>query len=544
MKRTVLLGALVLLALPAHAATPTLSFATPAQFQGGLNATGLQWAFFVFHGPDAASFHLQAEGDGTATNHTTTVWSRQWPPPVGGPPSSLPLPPQQRALSGPFDARIGFGRPWSALFVAADSIAVTLAGAEGALHTSASQQTMDEFLPGDAAPDGTFRVAGQQVGLGGVAFGGKPSTATQVRFHVAAQGIQRMEWHNATLQCAGACPDGAGTLGASQDDPMGRDSVQLMFYQELQLAGGTLEGSGQAFAYSAGGGPLNLTLDGAGRFPQSRLEGPCPDGACPGEEGQTVLLEGRLELVALHRDGDRLSAGLQGAPTAVRFDEEPVSPQLILAVGVGAVAGTAAAGITLWALWLLFSRELAGRVNARRQLILQAIVAHPGANVYDLVQATAFGRSTLRHHLPALVKAGKVTEHPDRSIACYFESGRFTAQQRTLVVLRKQPALGQLYDWIQANPGNTTRQVYDHAGQAWGWAATSTEHRLMRLLEAGVVERRPDARNGKLCAVPVRLPGSPSLEQSGQPSSGPAADAPAPELPSPHRARRDNASLS
>jgi hypothetical protein len=390
-----------------------------------------------------------------------------------------------------------FGREWSSLYVAADSIQISLAETAGNLLASTPPQTMDEhFPPGTVPQDGSYRVAGHDA-EGGVAFGIKPlAPGALAGFRLAASGLRMLEWHNAELRCAEACLDGAGSLGASRDDPVGSNAVHLMFFQELQVDGGTLEGAGRAWAVAAGGHTLNLGLRGSGRFPQSSIAGPCQ--ACP-DADQTLRLEGSLDLVGLHGEQGHLAAEMRGTLTAARLDEASLPPALLFAAGAG-TAGLVV--VALWGVgvWLgLFSRLDHGHLSARRRATLDAIQGNPGINAHQLASLTGQGHSTVRYQIHRLKLGNFVVERSQGRAKCFFaaDQGRLPGEA---VVLLREEAVAQLLAWILANPGNTAARAAERAQAGWGWSPSTTHHRVGRLIKAGLLLREPDTRHGTLRA--------------------------------------------
>lgn len=524
MKLTLALVGVLLIAPTGQAATPVLSFDSPAQVTGNINGTALQWILLLLHGPDAAAFHAKTEG-GSATNHSVAVLTEPHGNIIGHKSTAYPMADLPSNLP-PLDAQMRFDKDWASLYIAADSISVSFVNAAGALQTPPPQGTaMDWQLPqAEQAPAGTFRVEAHKA-IGGVAFGLRPTGSDhRLAFQLTAHGLRMLEWHNATFTCQGSCPDGAGSVGAARGDPLGSNDFHLMYFQELQLQGGDLTGMGHAWLLAAGGESLNLSLQGTGRFPRIEMQ-ECP-GGCPQVVGRTLQTQGQLELLGLHRTGNRMTAGAQGNLLA-RLDESHFDPSVFLSVGVA--SGTVLAGMALLAWWVvwtgLFSRITGKQAleNPRRRVLMQLIEASPGMSVTDLATATGIAITPLRYHLNTLKTNGLVAEHLREGIRRFFPNhGAFDKSWQAVAALRN-PETRQLYDLIGEHPGALTVELARLAHQAWGWSQASTYRRVEKLAEAGLLTLQPKGKRFVYFARPLPQP-EPALP--GQSPGGSSADAP------------------
>lgn len=131
--------------------------------------------------------------------------------------------------------------------------------------------------------------------------------------------------------------------------------------------------------------------------------------------------------------------------------------------------------------------------NANRRAVLDYIAGHPGPTFREIVRATGVAAGTVRHHLGVLKRTGLVIEHRFRSTVRLFENEpRYRDGWRTTVVLR-EGSLQHLHAWLEAHPGRSQKEILDNA-QAWDWSRSTTQHRLKRLADEGLVEIVPHGR--------------------------------------------------
>jgi predicted transcriptional regulator len=465
-----------------------VEFSEPAQLHGTTTAEALQWIVLLFRESGDASFHLHAEGPGLVVNHTMAVLTQDLPYHLVQGPTLQGAPNRTESLQGPVEADAGFGR-WGSLFVQANSIQLTALG-EADLHRAAASNTVDLYLPDVGRPTGTYRPSAYKTLHDGPALSIKSEVGRPLPFHLNVSGLQRLEWHNATLSCrAGSCPDGGGAFRAFQFG--GAESLQVMSYTQLDVTGGELEGQGVAWAVAAGGATTTATLSGSLRLPQAELQGQCPQGACPDPAGKTFLAKGNMTLANLTRASKpgRLTANLDGSFADVAFDESHTTlfalPPSVAVATAAALVGT---GLLVKLLLSLFTRHAEGFPldHPRRRELAALIQAEPGLSLRELSRRSGISTTAVRHHLKRLVDGGAVVSEQYRNTVRFFENhGRYKQTWRNVVVL-KEPELGLLKDWLLAHPGAHQRQVIAEAA-AWGWKRSQTQERLRMLVDAGIV---------------------------------------------------------
>ena len=131
--------------------------------------------------------------------------------------------------------------------------------------------------------------------------------------------------------------------------------------------------------------------------------------------------------------------------------------------------------------------------HPRRTRIFAYIQSHPGATFREVARATAVAMGTARHHLSVLKRRGAIMERGHRGTTRFFENhGKFEVSWPFVVLLREAP-LRRLHDWLAAHPGAPQKEVLE-AMEGIGWSRSTTQHRLQRLVDGGVLELRPQGR--------------------------------------------------
>src|SRR5687767_14960095 len=112
-----------------------------------------------------------------------------------------------------------------------------------------------------------------------------------------AEGIHRLEWHNATLDCSGEpCLDGARDQGASVPIPGGRMGSRILSYREVTSSAGSIQGNATPWAILVGGSRLTTGIDGWLRLPNAHVQGDCNDAPCADPGGRTLQVQGQVVL--------------------------------------------------------------------------------------------------------------------------------------------------------------------------------------------------------------------------------------------------------
>jgi len=136
--------------------------------------------------------------------------------------------------------------------------------------------------------------------------------------------------------------------------------------------------------------------------------------------------------------------------------------------------------------------------EARRLRILDEVAKQPGVSFRGLVRATGMPSGCLRHHVYMLKKQGRLYEvgtqehrsgQDRRSFFLPTAKGRVERE----LLLYQAPQLRTVRDWVAQHPRSPQRAVLD-AMQAHGWPRSTSQHRLTRLVDAGLVKARREGR--------------------------------------------------
>ncbi len=131
--------------------------------------------------------------------------------------------------------------------------------------------------------------------------------------------------------------------------------------------------------------------------------------------------------------------------------------------------------------------------HPKRKALMDYIKARPGATFRELLRATGIHSGTARHHVAVLVRSGLVMQQDHKSTHRFFENhGKFNDNWSEVVLLR-EPELKQLHAWLAANPNSPQKAILAAAGE-WGWGRSTTQHRLARLAEDGLVVIKQQGR--------------------------------------------------
>jgi predicted transcriptional regulator len=488
--------ALTLLAAPALASPATVGFDLPAQAQGGLRAGGAHWAILLFHA-DSAALHLELPAGATATNHTSLRSQGTVLPPVEQPATAF------GAIAGDLATLPG---SWASLYVQADRIDLATLRGQAEVGQAAAGVPADAYLPA-MGPPGTYRLASHNVAESGPSVAWQGMGAQGIAFTLAASGVRRLEWHNATLAChSGPCP--ASARSWEQPIPATGRSVAALGYTELAAPDGTLTGSGTARVAAFGGPVLDLGVAGYLRLPGAVVQGDCPGGPCPDPAGRTLLAQGNLTLAGLAphpASSNRLQAAFGGDVGAASLDEAHT-------LGFSPVAA-ATAGIALLALPLLikvlvglFARSARPPAlqHPKRQALYELIRSEPGLSFRAIQRRLDWPHGTLANHMARLLDVRLVVGKRHRNTVRFFENhGRYDATWGEAVLLR-DPQLRGLHAWLLANPLASQTDVLAHCA-GLGWRRSTTQDRLRSLVQGGLLEQVPEGRRRLYRAKPGAL---------------------------------------
>ncbi len=125
----------------------------------------------------------------------------------------------------------------------------------------------------------------------------------------------------------------------------------------------------------------------------------------------------------------------------------------------------------------------------KRRRLLDYIKRFPGTTFREVVRATGFASGTTRHHLNVLKRHGLVAEYPHKKTLRLFQPSADLESTWQTVVLMRDPHLHRLLMWLDDNPGRPQKGIIEAASD-WGWSRSTTQHRLGRLVDEGLVECR------------------------------------------------------
>src|SRR5208337_4397293 len=95
-----------------------------------------------------------------------------------------------------------------------------------------------------------------------------------------------------------------------------------------------------------------------------------------------------------------------------------------------------------------------------REAIFQCVKEQPGAHLHDLKQATGFTYKNLIYHLKMLTSFGAVTSAECKKTVGYFEnSGRFTRDERAMMLHLKHPSERKILEIIARHPGISRKEI-------------------------------------------------------------------------------------
>ncbi len=308
--------------------------------------------------------------------------------------------------------------------------------------------------------------------------------------------VDALAYSDTTWSCA-TCPEEARWTATVHE--VGGNEVA---FHERRF--GVLEGAmdvvlaGSPIWYMVLGTP-DVTVD--GKLLLHNPEGISACGACVVEDHVGLALYGRSSMEGLAPQGGRIGADVSGNWTAARVNEAPLEALVNVETGAAAAAtiGLAIVVKVLAGLFTRISGEEALK-HPKRQQLHQFIQENPGSNFRELLRGTEMAAGTARHHLTILRRAGLTTEERHKGTLRFFDGVQANWQA---VVLLREPELRKLHGWIEANPGAMQRAILDHAVGQWGWSRSTTQHRLGRLVDGGLLDFAHVGRR-KVYQIPAR----------------------------------------
>jgi predicted transcriptional regulator len=483
---------LVLGLLPVANASTGASFAAPSQWQGDTHVHNPDWVLLILDPNSVADLEFRAKSGNVAT------WYTAFKPTIDGGDTlwfSVPMetPGTEQAFESPFSLNLTFGSStWKSIYVQADHISLQLGPSTGDIDVVEKGYHVATALAGQQYPVGTVRSDMEVVSADMVSWATRQA---ETYWGLQASGNVRIETLNATGAChSGSCPM---PFSSSRLQQSGTSLDRLEY---LRLDGpGSLNATGKAWALAAVSPELSASLVGVMRMPGLEMNGSCAVSSCFQGHGETLQTRGQLELESLTwsaEQGRRIRGSIYLTNGNARLDETAIDSSLL---GTASIVGIGVAGVGL----ATFARVLApfftrltkeqALEHPRRRRIFEYIQQNPGANFREVARRTGIAAGTVRHHLNVLARSDIIVEHQHGSTVRLFENlSKFQANWADHVLLR-EPSLGELYDWLKANPGAPQKAVLEGM-EPQGWSRSTTQHRLSRLVDGGLATIRLQGR--------------------------------------------------
>lgn len=472
------------------AAALELDFGEPATLRGGLEVLDAIWLAARLPEGNRLDVDVLAPGSLVLTNITyaarvETPWSFTEAPNGDSESHTRPMPAMRFGLvAGPGGATVAMR--WQGTLAATGDVHIVGLDEDGVARLLEDRGGVHDWSPWST-------LSRQGVALVPLA----TLQAVQLSGHATA-----LEWLNMLPDCQGAaCPSGGSRTLLEYGLPslyVGQDTVR---FERLEGAAAVRAAWPEA-EVAAAARSLSVATEGFARFPVAQGVD-CP--TCPPIVGQTLTLEGQVMLDQIQQRPEGLRASVSGDFASARIDEQWVSPARLGQVGAVAAATVAGALALKLILTPMFTRltKQEALEHPKRQRIFTYIQEHPGANFREVARKTDIAAGTVRHHLTVLERAGHVVEHPHQGTVRLFENhGRFDHNWADVVLLREPPLL-KLHAWLAEHPGSPQKAALE-AMEAVGWSRSTTQHRLARLVEGGLVTIRLQGRL-KIYAVAQRM---------------------------------------
>lgn len=305
--------------------------------------------------------------------------------------------------------------------------------------------------------------------------------------------VHAVEWFDMDVSCSAVyqCPDGGG-YSASRFGAQGTSTGYDEYRFDKILAPAIVSLESDFSRMALGSSIFDLSVRGIVELPYASLE-ECDQ--CPLISGQNLHLSGEILLRGIQVSQGRMAATLTGNLTSARVDETWVDPQTLGKFGTAA-ATAVGIGLVIKLLALpLFTRLAKAKAleHPNRKVIFEYVQQHPGANFREVARKTNIPAGTVRHHLTVLQRSGHLVEHAHKGTVRLFENhGKFDHNWSTLVFLR-EPLLAQLHAWIEQHPQSAQKAILEGMEQQ-GWNRSTTQHRLTRLVQGGLLTVRLQGR--------------------------------------------------
>jgi DNA-binding transcriptional ArsR family regulator len=306
--------------------------------------------------------------------------------------------------------------------------------------------------------------------------------------------VRSFTWTGGDISCEGASPCPNFTKIQEQNINSNGHFSEIVHF-EIEMPNVVEVIATQANLH-ARGEDLSISGEMAARLPRSSGDD-CLTIGCDGE--QTLRLDGFFHISSIKRIDDRTLQGtIHGDVATLILDETPIDPSLLWTVKAATTAGAMAVAIAILAklgVFGLFTRISGDEAleHPRRKIIYGYITSHPGATFREIVRNTKIPAGTTRHHLNVMRRSSLVVEKPHKATLRFFENhGKFDASWDTVVMLREAP-LNELHAWLTEHPSSPQKDIIA-AMEAKGHSRGTTQHRLIRLVDARLVTFRPQGR--------------------------------------------------
>lgn len=472
-----------------------LGFSLPAQLSNEIQGDRLDWALLVFEPQQVhGSLMFGPESSRIEVLENALTYERH----LDGGRGTVDVPSTTSEPSAVSGATPLGAATMSSVFVKAANLTLRFQDAQVAIEDAERIPSLSVLASGGLdrdrparfeklATEGRVLLAGQGMLLQGL----------------SADGDIYLEEHGLDLACQN-CPTGPDREEQQIDESGIRVTKRTLRFHQFTVSDGMLQLEGRLRVAAFGGSAPTLDISGTARLPQvSGLA--CQE--CPSGEDQSLTLAGSFRFEGLTvADGPRASTALSGNVQGARLDEVGISPEALVLPRV-AVAAAATIGLVAVIKFLavpLFTRlsKAEALEHPKRQVIFAYIQEHPGANFREVARQTGIASGTVRHHLTVLERAGHVVERPHQGTVRLFENhGKFDHNWSDLVLLR-EPPLAWLHGWLLEHPSSPQKDILE-AFELQGWSRSTTQHRLARLVEGGVVTMRLQGRL-KIYAVAER----------------------------------------
>ncbi len=483
------LVALVLLASVAATPDPAVGFQGPAQLYGPGFASNGTWVFVLFSSQSTGHVTVDTIHESTAIQYEDVRYALSASPVYNGDGRVDDEPGPGETLE-PFSLQADPLGP-AGLFVRADNLFAEVGANRALIDSYPSNRCPGSFLERAAWVQDLFR-RGQCSGSDDVyaSFGGLDSVTSVV---LRAVGLHEIEFFNFRVSCeqpvTSSCPHGGGPHQyLNQSFGSVAANVRTLSYNQILLSGGEAWLTGSVYGVVLGGSVLSVNASGGARLPgvddQTCLRLGCEAGDLPTIRiGEAVALRD----LQMGEDPDSLRASVVTGANLVLLDEAvlPWLPAPAAVAGAGLLAGLLI-GVK-FAVGLLTSRRPAKLlVHPNRRRLYNFIQRAPGATFREVVRETGIPSGTARHHIQVLCQAGLICERAHRSTLRYFENnGQHDDSWNSVVLLREAP-LARLHAWLVHRPPAYQKDILLEAS-SWGWSRSTTQHRLSRLVDGGLV---------------------------------------------------------